>query len=197
MIGVDVAIRADFVQSVVASGHVEAPFRVNVGSQITGVVADFPVVEGQSVGAGDTLIALDDREARAAVVQAEGSVAQAEARMRQLRELTLPSSEESLAQAQATLVNTQATYDRTAQLMGQVSEVGLVSTNDLTFNDWAIIGPELKQNPASRARLAPKDSRCLYHEHEFPSAIQLPFLDWGFIPNPENGVGKHIRCLHL
>ena len=59
---------------------------------------------------------LDDREARAAVVQAEGAVAQAEARMRQLRELTLPSAEESLTQAQATLANAQATYDRTSQL---------------------------------------------------------------------------------
>lgn len=113
---VDPVVRADFVQSVVASGHVEAPFRVNVGSQITGVVADIPVVEGQSVKAGDTLIVLDDREARAAVVQAEGAMAQTEARMRQLRELTLPSAEENLTQAQATLVNAQAAYDRTAQL---------------------------------------------------------------------------------
>ena len=116
LVNADPVVRADFVQSVVASGHVEAPFRVNVGSQITGVVVDIPVVEGQSVNAGDTLIVLDDREARAAVVQAEGAVAQAEARMRQLRELTLPSAEENLTQAQATLVNAQATYDRTAQL---------------------------------------------------------------------------------
>jgi HlyD family secretion protein len=112
----DPVVRADFVQSVVASGHVEAPFRVNVGSQITGVVADIPVAEGQSVKAGETLLVLDDREARAAVVQAEGAVAQAEARLRQLRELTLPSAEENLTQAQATLANAQATYDRASQL---------------------------------------------------------------------------------
>ena len=108
-VNADPVVRADFVQSVVASGHVEAPFRVNVGSQITGVVADIPVVEGQSVSAGDTLIVLDDREARAAVVQAEGAVAQA--RLRQLRELTLPSAEENLTQAQATLVNAQMNVD--------------------------------------------------------------------------------------
>src|SRR3954447_485574 len=36
VVNVDTVIRADFVQSVVASGRVEAPFRVNVGSQITG-----------------------------------------------------------------------------------------------------------------------------------------------------------------
>jgi HlyD family secretion protein len=95
-------LRAEFAQAVVASGHVEAPFRVNIGSQVTGVVVDVPVEEGQSVKAGDILIVLDDREAKAVVVQAEGAVAQAEARLRQLRELTLPSAEEALAQARAT-----------------------------------------------------------------------------------------------
>jgi HlyD family secretion protein len=112
----DPVVRADFVQSVVASGHVEAPFRVNIGSQITGVVADIPVDEGQTVKTGDTLIVLDDREARAALVQAEGAVAQAEARIRQMREVLLPSAEENLRQAQATLANAQAVYDRASQL---------------------------------------------------------------------------------
>lgn len=109
-------VRSNFVQSVVASGHVEAPYRVNIGSQVTGVVATVPVAEGQAVKAGDTLLTLDDREARAAVVQAEGVIAQAEARMRQLRELTLPSAEESLIQAKASLKNAQLAYDRAAKL---------------------------------------------------------------------------------
>lgn len=109
-------VRADFVQSVVASGHVEAPFRVNIGSQITGVVASVPVSEGQTVKAGDTLLTLDNREAQAAVVQAEGVVAQAEARMRQLRELTLPSAEEALNQSKASLKNAELAYDRALKL---------------------------------------------------------------------------------
>jgi HlyD family secretion protein len=109
-------VRANFVQSVVASGHVEAPFRVTIGSQITGVVVDVPVSEGQTVSAGDTLIALDDREARSSVVQTEGVVAQAEARVRQMRELTLPSAEQSLFQAKATLTNAQLAFDRISQL---------------------------------------------------------------------------------
>lgn len=116
IVNADPVVRADFVQSVVASGHVESPFRVNVGSQITGVVADIPVTEGQAVKAGDTLIQLDDREARAAVVQAEAAVAQTSARMRQLRELTLPSAETTLEQAKATLVNAQLAHDRAAKL---------------------------------------------------------------------------------
>ncbi|MBS0243181.1 MAG: efflux RND transporter periplasmic adaptor subunit [Proteobacteria bacterium] len=116
VVAVDPVIRATFVQSVVASGHVEAPFRVSIASQITGVVADVPVAEGQSVKAGDTLVVLDDREARAAVVQLEGAVAQAEARMRQLKEFTLPSAEEGLRQAQATLLNAEQVFERTAKL---------------------------------------------------------------------------------
>lgn len=114
----EAVVRADFVQSVVASGHVEAPFRVNIGSQIVGIVADVPVAEGQTVKAGDTLIVLDDRELRAAVVQAEGFVAQAQARVRQMVELTFPSAEEALAQSTATLANAQAAYERTSRLAG-------------------------------------------------------------------------------
>jgi HlyD family secretion protein len=116
---VEPVVRAEFVHSVVASGHVEAPFRVHIGSQITGVVVDVPVEEGQSVKTDDVLILLDDREARAAVVQAEGAVAQAEARLRQLHELTLPSAEEALLQARATLLNAQSIYDRAAELAGK------------------------------------------------------------------------------
>ena len=52
LVSVETIVRADFVQSVVASGHVEAPFRVNVGSQITGVVAAVPVAEGHRRKAG-------------------------------------------------------------------------------------------------------------------------------------------------
>ena len=116
IVDADAVVRADFVQSVVASGHVEAPFRVNVASRVTGTVAEIPVAEGQTVKAGDTLVKLDDTEARAAVAQAQGAVAQAEARVRQLRELTLPSAEQARAQAQATLTNAQKAYDRAARL---------------------------------------------------------------------------------
>ena len=116
VIQADPVVRADFVQSVVASGSVLAPYRVNIGSQIVGVVTDVPVAEGQVVKAGDVLIVLDDREARAMVVQAEGVLAQAQARLRQLRELTLPSAEEALAQARATLLNAEQAHERAEKL---------------------------------------------------------------------------------
>jgi HlyD family secretion protein len=108
--------RGNLVETVVASGHIETPFRVEIGSQITGTVDDVLVQEGERVSKGQHLILLESRELKAAVVQAQGAVAQAEARMRQLDELTLPSAREALAQAQANLLNAQQTFDRTSQL---------------------------------------------------------------------------------
>lgn len=108
--------RRDLVQTVVASGRVETPYRVNVGSQVTGTVATIPVAEGQAVKAGEPLILLDDREAKAAVVLAEAAVAEAEARLRQIRDVTLPSAQETLKQAQANLLNAQQSYQRAIKL---------------------------------------------------------------------------------
>lgn len=113
---VEQAKRGNLVETVVASGHVETPFRVEIGSQITGTVEDVLVKEGERVSKGQPLISLESRELKASVVQAQGAVAQAVARMRQLDELTLPSARESLTQAKANLLNAQQTFDRTAQL---------------------------------------------------------------------------------
>jgi HlyD family secretion protein len=113
---VDQVKRGHLVETVVASGHVETPYRVEIGSQITGTVDDVLVREGERVSKGQPLISLEAREPKAAVVQAQGAVAQAEARIRQLEELTLPSAKEAQAQAQANLVNAQQTFDRTSKL---------------------------------------------------------------------------------
>ncbi len=113
---VETVHRGALVQTVVASGHVESPFRVEIASQMTGTVAEVLVDEGQRVTQGQKLIAVEARELTSAVAQAEGAVAQAEARMRQLREFTLPSAQEQLAQAVASQVDARASYDRTAEL---------------------------------------------------------------------------------
>jgi HlyD family secretion protein len=108
--------RRDVVQSVVASGRVATPYRVDIGSQIVGTVAEVPVEEGQTVKAGQTLIALESSEARAGVKQAEVAVVQAEARLRQLRELQLPVADQALRQAEANLVNAQVQFERNRRL---------------------------------------------------------------------------------
>ncbi len=108
--------RGELVKTVVASGHVETAFRVEIGSQITGMVREVLVDQGQSVTQGQPLVALETNELKALEVQAEGAKAQAEARVRQMRELTRPAAEEALKQAKANLANAEAAYDRAQQL---------------------------------------------------------------------------------
>ena len=95
-----VVSQRDFIQTIVATGHVETPHRISIGSQIVGVVKHIPVTEGQNVRAGQVLIELDDAEWRAATQQADMLVLQAQARLRQVRELQAPVAAQSLVQAE-------------------------------------------------------------------------------------------------
>ena len=72
-------VRRDFVQSLVGSGRVETPHRVDIGAQITATVGRVPVAEGQRVKAGDVLIELVATELRAVQRQAEVAVSLAQA----------------------------------------------------------------------------------------------------------------------
>lgn len=66
--------RRDVVQSVVASGRIVTPHRVDIGAQVTGTVAEVAVEKGDTVKAGQRLIVLEASEARAAEGQARASV---------------------------------------------------------------------------------------------------------------------------
>ncbi len=112
----DKVVRRNFVQSVVATGHVETPHRVDVGVQITGTVVRIPVIEGQNVKRGDVLIELDPDELRASEQQAEIAVSQAQRRVRQLREVQAPVAEQALRQAQANLNNSRTLLRRNENL---------------------------------------------------------------------------------
>lgn len=98
---VERAERRDFVQSVVASGRVETPHRVSIGSTATASVQRVQVSEGESVAAGAVLVELQSDEARAAMDQAERGAQQAVARLRQLEEVQRPVADGALRQAQA------------------------------------------------------------------------------------------------
>lgn len=116
---VDTVARNDLVETVVASGHVETPYRVDIGSQMTGTVATVAVREGQAVKAGQLLIALDTHELAAGVVQAQGAVAQAVAHMRQLNELTLPSARDTQKSALASQLGAAQIQGRAAALVAK------------------------------------------------------------------------------
>ncbi len=55
----DHAKRGVLIETVVATGSVETPFRVDIASQITGTVVAVQVDEGQRVTQGQPLIALE------------------------------------------------------------------------------------------------------------------------------------------
>jgi HlyD family secretion protein len=112
-------VQRDFVQTVVATGRVETPHRVDVGAQITGTVVRVPVAEGQAVKRGDVLVELESTELRAALRQAEVAVAQANARLRQMREVQVPVAQQALRQAQASLANARAQLRRNQDLFNQ------------------------------------------------------------------------------
>ena len=111
-------VQKDFVQSIVASGHVENPHRIDLGAQITGTVLRVPVQEGQLVKAGDVLIELESSEMQAALFQAQANVLQAQARLRQLREVQTPVTEQALQQAVVNHLTTHNAWLRAQELFG-------------------------------------------------------------------------------
>ncbi|MCU0948491.1 MAG: biotin/lipoyl-binding protein, partial [Porphyrobacter sp.] len=79
---VEIVQRADLLETVVASGHIESPFRVEIASQITGTVVSVAVREGEVVRQGQPLILLRADELQNAAAQAQAAEAQAKARVR-------------------------------------------------------------------------------------------------------------------
>jgi HlyD family secretion protein len=112
-------LRRDFLQTVVASGRVEAPHRLDVGAQITGTVLRIPVNEGQTVKAGDLLVELEAAELTATGRQADVAVLQAQARLRQLQEVQGPVAAQALRQARSSLTNARAVLSRSQDLFNQ------------------------------------------------------------------------------
>lgn len=115
------AARRDLVATVVASGRVLTPYRASIGSQLTGVVDQVPVEEGQTVRKGQPLIVLDSRDLQAAVQQAAAQLAQTRAKLVQMQTVALPAAKANRVQTVAALANAQLTYDRMKRLIDQNS----------------------------------------------------------------------------
>jgi HlyD family secretion protein len=111
--------RRELVQTVVATGRVETPLRVDIGSQVTGVIAAIPVAEGQAVRRGQVLIELERGEAAAALEQARAAVGQAQARLLQVRQVGGPVAGQALRQAEVNLANARRQYQRNADLFAR------------------------------------------------------------------------------
>lgn len=133
-------------QSVVASGRVRTPERIELSPQLAGRVVAVEVREGDAVAEGQPLVRLDDGEWKAAVDQASAAVTQAEARLRQLRELGLPVAEQALRQAEATALQARAQHRRVRELVAR----GFYSQAQL---DEARRAQEVAESQVASARL--------------------------------------------
>lgn len=103
-------------QRVVATGRVDSPARIGVGSVLVATVAEVLVEEGAQVGAGQPLIRLTSTEIEAAVRSAEASLQLAQANLQQLEQVRRPLAVEARIQAQLQLRQARRDYERAAQL---------------------------------------------------------------------------------
>lgn len=117
------ATAADIQTSVVASGRVLPPARVDIGATITGRVEAVRVREGARVAADELLVELEQRELKAAVAQAEAALKRAQARVASVSTLALPTALAAQQQARANL----ALAEREAQRARELLAKGFVS----------------------------------------------------------------------
>ena len=118
-------------QSIVVSGRVQAPNRVEIGSVITGRVVKVLVEEGALVEPGQPLIQLEAEELQAALAQATAAEAGAAARDAGVRELTLPQAADNVEQAEAQFKFAEAEFKRYRDLRDK----GFISDSRLQEQD--------------------------------------------------------------
>ncbi len=136
------------VQTIVASGHVQSPHRIDVSAQITASVASVSVNEGQHVQKGQLLLTLEHSEAKAGLQQSLASVAQAQTHLRQLQEVSEPVAAQAQTQAQANLLSAENSLTRTQQLY-----------------DKAFVGASAKEEAQRQVSLA--RSQLLITQHQW------------------------------
>jgi HlyD family secretion protein len=110
---------APLVRTLQFSGRVTTLSRVEVGSTVTGRVAEVSVREGDAVTAGQVLLRLEDEEWRAALAQAQAGARQAAARLDGLRGGSRDAAIAGVAQADAQLQAAQAELRRTRDLVAR------------------------------------------------------------------------------
>jgi HlyD family secretion protein len=110
---------APLVRTLQFSARVATLSRVDVGSTVTGRVAQVLVNEGAQVRKNDVLVQLESDELRAALTQAVASERQAQARLNGLRSTGRSGARATLAQSDATLLAAEAELVRVKQLVAQ------------------------------------------------------------------------------
>jgi HlyD family secretion protein len=122
---------APLIQTLVFSGRVAAPIRVELGATITGRVLEVSALEGDAVRAGVVLAQLESAEVSAQLMQAQAALRLAEARLAGQREVAMPTSGAALEQARANLEAAQREARRNLDLFerGYISRARIDETD--------------------------------------------------------------------
>ena len=111
--------RTPLVRTLQFSARVATLSRVDIGSTLTGRVAQVRVREGDAVQAGDVLVQLEDAELRATLAQAQAAQQQAQAALQGRRGSGRTTAQALLAQAEATERAAAAALSRADKLVAQ------------------------------------------------------------------------------
>ena len=112
-------VAADVQTSVVASGRVLPPSKVEIGATITGRVEKVLVREGARIEDNQLLVELERGELAAAAAQARAAVARAKARIASVQTLALPTAQAGLKQAEANLLQAERDEQRNRDLLAK------------------------------------------------------------------------------
>ena len=145
---------APLIRTLQFSARVATLSRVDVGSTVTGRVAQVLVNEGAQVRQGDVLVQLEADELRAALTQAVASERQAQARLNGLRSTGRSGARAALAQSDATLLAASAELARVRQLVAQ----GFFSASRLDDAQRAVDVARAQQNGATAQSQAVSDA---------------------------------------
>lgn len=127
------------VQTVVATGRVVAVSNTDIGSEISGVVLERRVAEGEQVAAGDLLLVLSSDDVAAQVRQAEAELAELISSTRPQAVVDLTNAEVALAQA-----------DRNVERRRELAAISAISDEEM---EQAIQAQAQARNDLENARL--------------------------------------------
>ena len=127
------------VQTVVATGRVVAVSNTEIGSEVSGVVLERLVQEGEQVAAGDLLLVLSSDDVAAQVRQAEAELAELISSTRPQAVVDLTNAEVALAQA-----------DRNVERRRELAAISAISDEEL---EQAIQAQAQARNNLENARL--------------------------------------------
>jgi HlyD family secretion protein len=142
---------ADVKSMVRAPAFVFAREQANIGSRVTAPIRKLLVRKGDSVGAGQVLAQLDNRDLLAQRDEAAAAVTDAEANLERVTSGTLPTDIERArgqsATTEAALNQAQKFYDRRRQLFEQ----GAIPQRDLLLSETELAQAKANHEVATRA----------------------------------------------